>query len=268
MQIDVIAIFRNSSLIIQALYCILAVMSATGWAVIFAKSIQYFRAQRMVERDIAAFRQARTLAEALPSLSGDMESPSYKVVREGLVEYKQLEQVDATPGEKARILLENVRFSMRTETDALVGELGKSLSFLALCANAAPLMGLFGTVWGIFHSFQGFADMQQASILVVGAGLSEALATTIAGLLVAIPASVAYNFLIGKLSRVEARLMVITTSFLHVMKQDIAAGRVHGAAALSEAAGVDCGASDTDHDTTDHPQSRRRSRFPSFTLTR
>ncbi len=218
---ELIAIFDNASLIIQLEYIILLVMSLVCWAIIFAKALQFFRARKDEEKDIETIRLAETLDDIIKSLPYSDDTVSSTLIREGVQEYEQLEKVEASPGERARILLENVRQAMHEESFAISRRLSKGLGFLAMSANAAPLMGLFGTVWGIFHSFQGFSEMKQASIMVVGAGLAEALGTTIAGLLVAIPASVAYNFLVGRLGALEDGLHEISVSFLSVMKQGL-----------------------------------------------
>lgn len=220
--IDIFAVFDNSSPIIQAEYLLLLVMSLACWAIIFAKAIQFYRAGKDVDRDLDAIRQIRSMDELVQDMRNGSDTASRMLIREGVLEYEQLQRVEATPGERARILLENVRQAMQEEGIASSRRLSKSLGFLAMSANAAPLMGLFGTVWGIFHSFQGFSAMKQASLMIVGAGLAEALGTTIAGLLVAIPASVAYNFLVGRLLTLEDGLQAISVVFMTIMKQDLA----------------------------------------------
>lgn len=80
--------------------------------------------------------------------------------------------------------------------DSLVEQLGQAerrLSYLATIGSTAPFIGLFGTVWGIMHSFAGIAQANETSMAVVAPGIAEALSTTAIGLAAAIPASIAYN---------------------------------------------------------------------------
>ena len=67
---------------------------------------------------------------------------------------------------------------------------------LATCSQAAPLIGLFGTVWGLIHAFMAIAQQRSADIAAVAPGIAEALITTMGGLVVAIPSLVLYAYLI------------------------------------------------------------------------
>jgi biopolymer transport protein TolQ len=69
------------------------------------------------------------------------------------------------------------------------------LPILSTCAGVAPLLGLFGTVWGLIHAFIRISERQVADITTVAPGIAEALTTTLAGLMVAIPALVMFNYL-------------------------------------------------------------------------
>ena len=82
-------------------------------------------------------------------------------------------------------------------------KLTKTMSVLATAASTSPLIGLLGTVWGIMYSFINIGRQGNASIDTVAPGIAEALITTIAGLLVAIPAMVGHNFLMTRIHRCE-----------------------------------------------------------------
>ena len=72
-------------------------------------------------------------------------------------------------------------------------QLEQNLSFLASVGSTSPYIGLFGTVWGIMHSFRGLASSSQATLATVAPGISVALVATAMGLFAAIPAVLAYN---------------------------------------------------------------------------
>ena len=78
--------------------------------------------------------------------------------------------------------------------DEIIAPFDKNLWFLSMCSTVAPFIGLFGTVWGVMHSFASIGAAKSVSIAVIAPGLSAALGTTVLGLMVAIPAAVAYQY--------------------------------------------------------------------------
>lgn len=94
--------------------------------------------------------------------------------------------------------------------DNLVVQEESYISLLHTSAGVAPLLGLFGTVWGLVHSFIRISEKQSADLATVAPGLSEALITTLAGLMVAIPAMVMYNILIVQIKKVEYQLLELS----------------------------------------------------------
>jgi biopolymer transport protein TolQ len=87
-----------------------------------------------------------------------------------------------------------------------IGEMERHLILLSTTSAGAPFLGLFGTVWGIMHSFMSMGMEGSASIEVVGGGIAEALVTTMAGLGAAIPALVAYNLCVRAVRRKETQI--------------------------------------------------------------
>ncbi|MBD3272862.1 hypothetical protein GF385_00735 [Candidatus Dependentiae bacterium] len=102
------------------------------------------------------------------------------------------------------------RFLMETET---------YLPILGTSAAVSPLMGLFGTVWGLIHSFVNISQEKSADIAVVAPGIAEALTTTLAGLIVAIPAMIAFNYFSNELRKLEQKLLHITDRYINIVKQ-------------------------------------------------
>ena len=94
--------------------------------------------------------------------------------------------------------------------------LEKSLTFLATVASTAPFIGLFGTVWGIMHSFLGLSAAKSSSIQAVAPGISEALVATAMGLAAAIPALVAYNHFAGRTRLISIEMDNFVSEFLNI----------------------------------------------------
>lgn len=90
---------------------------------------------------------------------------------------------------------------------------------LAITAAAGPLLGLLGTVWGIMESFRSMGTAGNASIAVVAPGISSALVTTVAGLIVAIPALIAFNLITNEVKKQAVSMESFAAEFLSIIKQ-------------------------------------------------
>lgn len=129
-------------------------------------------------------------------------------------------------------------YQLDQSVDSLLEDEKKVLPLLATCAGVAPLLGLFGTVWGLVHAFMRISEKQVADITTVAPGIAEALMTTLAGLLVAIPALIMFNYLQVHLRGLE-RLMIVLSDHIGVVVQQLTLQRkmhVQNQAAASRSA--------------------------------
>ena len=196
-------------------------MSLTSWTLIFFKLFQLDRARKKAVLDLSTFQTARSLRTAIRLLGQRPDSPSYQLVSEGVHEFQRLKKLDTPTDKVVGLFIENLRSALRQEVSCQVEGLFGSLSFLATCVNVAPFIGLFGTVWGIMHSFYAIGLMKRATLAAVAPGLAEALVTTAMGLAVAIPASIAYNFLTRMLGRIEMALIELAGTFLKRVESEL-----------------------------------------------
>ena len=93
------------------------------------------------------------------------------------------------------------------------------LPILGTSAAVSPLVGLFGTVWGLIHSFVNISQEKSADISVVAPGIAEALTTTLAGLMVAIPAMIAFHYFSNELRKQEQQLDHLADKYLSIIKK-------------------------------------------------
>ena len=114
-----------------------------------------------------------------------------------------------------------VQYHIDQAVDMLVANEESYLSTLSTSAAVAPLLGLFGTVWGLVHAFIRISEKQAADITVVAPGIAEALLTTLAGLMVAIPALIMYNYLVVRVRRVEHQIMQFADQISLIMQQSL-----------------------------------------------
>lgn len=109
--------------------------------------------------------------------------------------------------------------AMQREIEARKLEEDSKLSFLAITSNVSPFFGLFGTVWGIMQSFYAIGQHGSADLTVVAPGISVALITTVAGLVAAIPASIAYNYFTSRNNRQEIFYYNFASQLLSLFKR-------------------------------------------------
>jgi biopolymer transport protein TolQ len=117
--------------------------------------------------------------------------------------------------------IENVKRTLRRAINTEMTRLTQMVPFLATTGNTTPFIGLFGTVWGIMHSFRSIGLKGSANLAVVAPGISEALIATAAGLAVAIPSVIAFNYFNQKIRVIESELQSFSADFLNIVERDI-----------------------------------------------
>jgi len=218
------AMLMNATFGVQMVMTFLVAMSLWSWTIIFHKLILYNRTKRQVSRGYALFNDAADLSEGLQVVSRDEGSPLAKVGLLAVGEFRKLEKADIERDRKRMLVKDTLRRVLRQGVSEEMRRLGSSLSFLATCANAAPFIGLFGTVWGIMHSFHSIGLSQSAALATVAPGISEALIATAVGLAVAIPATAGYNLFQGMLGSLEGQCISFAGLFLNRLREAGCAG--------------------------------------------
>jgi len=194
------SVFLQSDAIGRAVAVLLLLMSIASWVVILWKAWMLRRAGGDVVRGVAAFWQAPTLDEAASRVGG---------FDRGQLVLPLIQATQAPAGHSLAAAGDRAQQLTRTLRDALHAVMGR-LQFgqvlLATIGSTAPFVGLLGTVWGIYHALTGIAGSGQISIERVAGPVGEALIMTAAGLAVAIPAVLAYNWFGRVIGRIEAEL--------------------------------------------------------------
>ena len=184
------ALFARATITVKIVMLGLTIMSFWSWAIIVRKHM-LFRKSR-VESSVfdRAFWSGEPLDELFEKIGSEAQGPSEKIFAAGMLEWRRSHRQDGglIAGAQARIdRAMDVAISRESE------RLNKGLSFLATTGSTAPFIGLFGTIWGIKHSFEQIAISQNTNLAVVAPGIAEALLATGIGLIAAIPAVVFYN---------------------------------------------------------------------------
>ena len=194
-------ILHNSGPVAFAVLLLLAAMSLFSWTVILTKFRAFASARAQSARFLRAFRKSGRLSEIAAAADQFRPSPLVAVFTEINDEYYRQTNGRGLP--RNPVGLERAAATAASEALTLMES---SITWLATIANTAPFIGLFGTVWGIIDAFHGLGTAGAATLRAVAPGISEALITTAAGILVAIPAVVGYNQLTSQLRDFAARM--------------------------------------------------------------
>ncbi len=100
-----------------------------------------------------------------------------------------------------------------------LAEMKRGLGGLATVGSTAPFIGLFGTVVGIIHAFEGIADSGSGGVAAVSGGIAEALVATALGILVAIPAVMAFNYFTGTLERFQVEMSATSAELVDYLSR-------------------------------------------------
>ena len=177
---------------------VLLVMSLATWIIILWKYLDQ-RVQRQQAKACEGFWHSADFAEGLDKLGAQDGNPFRALANEGREAARHVLHKDGRPGPQLHDTLDVsdwVERCLRRSLDDATARAQSGLTVLASIASTAPFVGLFGTVWGIYHALLGIGAAGQVSIDQVAGPIGEALIMTAMGLLVAIPAVLGYNVLV------------------------------------------------------------------------
>jgi biopolymer transport protein ExbB len=186
------ALWGQGDLIARGTLLALAIMSASTWYILVTKLIEQNRLLRQAKTANGSFWKAGSVAEAVAALPP--KTPFQAVASTGL---NALEHHEGS-------LVENIdlntwiTLSIQRVVEQIVSRLQGGLAVLATVGSTAPFVGLFGTVWGIYHALIAIGIAGQASIDKVAGPVGEALIMTALGLATAVPAVLGYNWLVRR----------------------------------------------------------------------
>jgi biopolymer transport protein ExbB len=198
MQFGLSHVWHQGDWVIRAVALILLGMSVATWVVIVLKALALHRHQAQA-RAVEGFWRSPAFAEGLTQLTPPDNNPFYLLAQQGREATHHLIHPDGEPRRQLHDSLdvsEWVTRSLRNTLDDITARLQSGMVVLASVGSTAPFIGLFGTVWGIYHALLGIGSAGTASIDQVAGPIGEALIMTALGLAVAIPAVLGYNALV------------------------------------------------------------------------
>jgi biopolymer transport protein TolQ len=195
-------VWTNATIEAKVIICFLAVFSIFAWMVMISKALQMHRAKKYNQFFDAEFRAQKNVLGIFDRRVQVEGCPLFTVYQEGSVELDARLHGGGRETRRKYLSLKAMEHIKRTLENAVAREsikLESGLILLAIAVSGAPFLGLLGTVWGVMDTFARVGQMGRADLPTMAPGVSAALVTTVAGLLVAIPSMFAYNWLVHTL---------------------------------------------------------------------
>ena len=201
---------------VQAVMLLLVIASILSWATLLVKGRELARARQSLRHASDRVSLAPSLADVADVALND---PAVRaMIEEARDEFSQSEVLLRSGLLDG--LKERVAARLQRVEDGCSGRMGQGLGIVAGVAAVTPFVGLFGTVWGIMHSFLGIAAANTTNLAVVAPGIAEALLATGLGLAAAIPATLMYNALGRRIAAYRAQLADCATTLMCIVSRD------------------------------------------------
>ena len=219
-DLSILNLILNASGLVQVVMTLLGIVSFMSWYYIFNKwfTLRQARSQtEQFERDFWSGGDLNSLYQSAVNNrhgTGSME----RIFEAGFSEFNKLRsQKNLDPKD----VIDGSRRAMRATYQREVDSIDAHLAYLASVGSVSPYVGLFGTVWGIMHSFRGLSNVGQATLSAVAPGIAEALVATAIGLFAAIPAVVAYNRFAHEIDRLSTRFESFMEEFSNILQRQV-----------------------------------------------
>lgn len=210
---------QSSGTMGQLILLILLGLSIISWTIIVSKIILF---KKMKDSDALFINSYDQMGYESIYNEGTKDihanSPAYIICR------NSCDRISAEAENRQEIqkdFAEEISLVIKEELTAEMDRINNLTFLLATISSIAPFFGLLGTVWGIMTAFRGMGMVGAASIGTVAPGIAEALITTVAGLIVAIPALIGYNYFMNENEKLSGRLQNFCARLFNEIKQNI-----------------------------------------------
>jgi biopolymer transport protein ExbB len=203
------ALWREGDLVARGALVLMIIMSMGTWYIIVTKLFEQFKLMKQGRDANKTFWSAESVQQGVAGLH---EGSPFRFIAESALKATEhhkglLEQIDLNTW---------VSMSIQRAVENVQNRLQDGLAFLATVGSTAPFVGLFGTVWGIYHALTAIGIAGQASIDKVAGPVGEALIMTALGLAVAVPAVLGYNWLVRRNKTAMENVMAFSAD-LHLV---------------------------------------------------
>lgn len=215
-------LFMQADMIVKMVILVLVFASVWSWTIIIDKRMALKRLNKRADRFEDAFWSGEPLDKLYQRVKKGKQDPVIKTFAAGMEEWQNGISHGLPSKESIQASLrQRVERAMAITINREMNMLERGMTFLANVGSTATFIGLFGTVWGIMHSFTSIASTQSTSLAVVAPGIAEALFATALGLVAAIPAVIAYNKFTNDLNRYADRLDAFMAEFSAILSRHL-----------------------------------------------
>jgi biopolymer transport protein TolQ len=220
-------ILNHNSFFGLLIISVLVIMSLVSWGIIINRYRLYKDVNLQSRKFGALFTRSAQTNDLMTNILNFRLSPLAAIYAAGIKETEAVLEAKAVrngnPDEVSMMDegdFRTVNLMMDKTAAEEIGKLERYVVFLATTANAAPFLGLLGTVVGIMNSFWSIGERGSASLVIVAPGIAEALLATIVGLAAAIPAVIGYNWANNKLKYITDQANNFSLELLARLKKD------------------------------------------------
>jgi biopolymer transport protein TolQ len=211
-------LFLQADIVVKLVMIGLLAASVWVWAIVFEKWTSLRRVNKAADGFEDRFWSGGSLDELYEQEGTRPAHPMAAVFGAAMAEWRRSARVVGADVSHAGVR-ERIDRAITVTVGREMERQERWMIFLASVGSTAPFIGLFGTVWGIMHSFSAIAAMHNTNLAVVAPGIAEALFATAIGLVAAIPAVLAYNTISTDLSRYAARLEAFGAEFAAILSR-------------------------------------------------
>ncbi len=211
-------LFMQAELLVKLVMLGLLGASVWVWAVVFEKWSSLRRVNKEADGFEDRFWSGGSLDELFDQEGTRPAHPMAAVFGAAMAEWRRSARIAGVDIARSGVR-ERIDRAINVTVQREMDRLERWMIFLASVGATAPFIGLFGTVWGIMHSFSAIAQMHNTNLAVVAPGIAEALFATAMGLVAAIPAVLAYNKISTDLARFASRLEGFGAEFSAILSR-------------------------------------------------
>jgi len=223
-----LAPFIHAGWFAQIIIILLVLMSIASWAVVIRKLREFRRASRQTKQFLNVFGYRTRLGDYERVAQELKHSPLSSLLLAGVKEWQAL-QADFKGGSGAELmqqLIPNITEAMERAGSRESDKLESSVPFLSITTMVAPFLGLLGTVQGVLSTFLGLRGTQIPTLQSIAPGISDALVTTVMGLLVAIPAAFFYNYFVGRAGALQSEMDRFASELTGILRREIVSSQL------------------------------------------
>jgi biopolymer transport protein TolQ len=217
-DLSLISLFLQADIVVKLVMLALLLASVWVWAIVFEKITALRRVNRLADAFEDRFWSGGSLEDLYEQEGARPAHPEAAVFGAAMGEWRRSARVAGADLSRGSVG-DRIDRAMNVTIAREMERLERWMVFLASIGSIAPFVGLFGTVWGIMHSFSAIAAMHNTNLAVVAPGIAEALFATAIGLVAAIPAVLAYNQISTSMGRFAGRLEGFGAEFSSILSR-------------------------------------------------